>query len=181
MDDKTGTPGQPSRYWDGSQWTTSGPTGPAGPAVDWSGAPPQKTRSKLWRVGTAIGVVVVLLVVAAVVGALLPNQKGKVLFVTDQPSQGTSCRFDHTVTSMDAGTHAWLVIVFKDTMDDQPVTAEIFYNGLSTGSYTWPVSETKGLDCGYDDTDLSDLQPGEYKVVVTHRGEVEAEGTLTVK
>lgn len=157
---------------------------PAQPGQGWvpvSDAAPAKGRSKLWIV---VLVVVGILVALGVASRFLPNNDGKVLFTTKQPQAGFSCGdIPATVTSMSAGTHAWVVVVFKDKMDDQPVTLEATLNGqLVAAPSTLPVSKTNGEKCLADnETDLAQLPPGTYKFTVRHRGEVESEGTLTVK
>jgi hypothetical protein len=156
----------------------------AQPGQGWvpvSDAYPAKGRSKLWIVVLAIvGGVIAL---AAIIW-FLPGNDGKVLFTTKQPQAGFSCGdIPDTVTSMSKGTHAWVVVVFKEKMDDQPVTLEATLNGqLLASPETLPVSKTNGQKCLADnETDLAQLPPGTYKFTVRHRGEVESEGTLTVK
>jgi hypothetical protein len=181
-----GVPQQPPQPPQPPAWATPPPV-PAGqpPAfpegTGWAAAAPApKGRSKLWIVGAIVAGIVALGIIGAI---FLPSNAGKVLFTTTKPQEGYSCNsIPNTVTSINVGTHAWVVIVFKEKMDDQPVTLEASLNGETLGSSPISVSETKGESCLADvETDLSTLPAGTYKFTVKHRGEVEAEGTLTIK
>lgn len=148
----------------------------------WAAPPPPRRRSRLAIVvGVIVVGVVALIAVGAVLSFLQPSQAGKVVFVTTEPKQGDSCHFNNTVTTINAGTHAWVVIVFREKMDDQPVSVTLSYNGESLAPIPYAVSDTKGLACIADRADLGIFPAGTWKFTVTHRGETEAEGTLTIK
>ena len=159
------------------------PAAPWAPGTPMPGAPwvAPKPAGGRRRLGIIAVVIVVIVAAIVAVGLLLPSQAGKVVFVTTAPHSGDRCNFGNTVTSINQGTDAWVVIVFKNKMDDQPVSLDISMNGTAFPTYTYPVSNTQGFGCVVEETSLKVFPAGDYKFVAHHRGEVEAEGELVIK
>jgi hypothetical protein len=151
------------------------------PWPEW-GLPADRGRH-LPRIGL-IGVALLaggLVIVAAFAWLTLfvSAEQGQVLFTTTDPGSGTGCIVFDRVTTIRAGTHAWMVVVFKRPMDDKPLTVQVSRNAVAVWSYTWPVSESKGRGCTYS-WDLADFPAGAWTFTFTHDGQLEASGTLII-
>ncbi|MGD0248258.1 MAG: hypothetical protein ABSB75_04310 [Candidatus Limnocylindrales bacterium] len=130
----------------------------------------------------AISVVIALALASYGCGASI--QRGKVLFSTDIPTANGSCTPDKIVTSVSAGTSVYATYVFKAKPGSETVSLEMTKNGESYIAKTaMDTSDTQGLDCFGDTTDMSTLDGwgvGTYKVTLTANGATVAEGELTV-
>jgi hypothetical protein len=155
------------------------------PAEMWA-APPPARRSRLPLIIVGI-VVVVVIAFAAVIGMnYLKNvaDRGKVVFSTDKPVAGQTvgCSVDHQVTSIAAGTPIYATYVFSARQDTDVVSLAVTKDGAQYLPATaMPTSDTKGLDCFADTTDLSTIfTAGTYTFTLTNSGGTIAQGTLTV-
>jgi hypothetical protein len=130
----------------------------------------------------AVSVVIALALAGYGCGASI--QRGMVLFSTDIPTANSGCRPENTVTSVSAGTSVYATYVFKAKPGGETVSIEITKNGESYyPRQELDTSETQGLDCFSDPTDLSTLPDwgvGTYKVTLTALDATVAEGELTV-
>jgi hypothetical protein len=151
------------------------------PAPDslWT-APPRPLRRSGLRLGPlAIALLAIPVVIAVAFGAYLytlNGERGQVMFTTNDPNG--SCVVTSRVTSVPAGTHVWMVAMFKDVLGEEPVGATADWNGVPYWSYAWPVEETTGVIC-IRAQDLAGLPQGTMTVNFTRGGKFEMSGTLT--
>jgi len=133
---------------------------------------------------------IVVLVIIAVAGlfavSYLKNHQdaGKVVFSTDKPVAGQTvgCSVDHQLTTVASGTPVYPTYIFSSRQGSAVVSITVTKDGSSYLPATeMPVTDTQGLDCFADTTDLSTIfQAGTYKFTLTSGGTTIAEGTLTV-
>jgi hypothetical protein len=175
IDPATGAPA-PGAPAPGAPWAPGG----AMPAT-WA-APAPTSSGKGKRIGILGAVVAVIVIVGLAVAFLMPSQSGKVLFVTTEPASGGSCSFSNTVTTINQGQDAWVVINFKENkMDSQPVTLDITKDGVALPEIAYSVSDTQGMGCVFDSENLNTWPAGDYKFTVNHGGSVDATGELVIK
>jgi hypothetical protein len=112
---------------------------------------------------------------------------GKVVFSTDQPVAGQTvgCTIDHQVTTISVGTPVYATYVFSSRQGSAVVTLTVTKDGNSFFSADVPTSDSQGLDCFSDTTDLSSipdlpLGAGTYTFTLTSGGSTISQGTLTV-
>jgi hypothetical protein len=110
--------------------------------------------------------------------------RGKIIFSTDVPSTDNGCTPGHQVTSVSATTSVYATYIFKAKPGDETIALQVTRDGQPyIPASNLPTSDTKGLDCFADTSDLSQLQnwgPGTYHVSLTNSGSVVAQGDLTV-
>jgi hypothetical protein len=155
------------------------------PAGMWA-APAPARRSRLPLIIT--GIVVLVIIAGAGLFALsyLKNHQdaGKVVFSTDKPVAGQTvgCSVDHQLTTVAAGTPVYPTYIFSSRQGSTVVSITVTKDGASYLPATeMPVTDTQGLDCFADTTDLSAIfQAGTYKFTLTSGGTTIAEGTLIV-
>ena len=142
--------------------------------------PPKHRRPRIGALGL-IAIAAGLVLVAALVGLLIlvRSEQGQVMFTTTDPHGGNSCIVIDRVSTVPAGTHAWMVMMLGDRLDDQPLTMDVLHDGAPYWSYTWPISDSQGRMCTYSD-DLASYPPGTWTFTFTHAGKTEATGTLTI-
>jgi len=178
-----GQPGQPGPYGQPGQPDQHGPYGQ--PPGTWT-APAPAPRSPLRRI---IAAVVVLLIIAGGVFAFAsmtshPADAGKVVFSTDKPVEGQTigCTVDHQVTTIPAGTSVYATYIFTSRQGSSVASLSITKDGASFLPPTeLPTSDTQGLDCFADTTDLSTIfEAGTYVFTLTSNGNTIAQGTLVV-
>jgi hypothetical protein len=89
------------------------------------------------------------------------------------------------VTSVTASTAVYATYEFKSAPGSEVVSLTVTKNGKSfVDAVPIPSTDTKGIDCFSDTTDLSQLPnwgPGTYHFTATSNGSVIAAGDLTVK
>jgi hypothetical protein len=146
-----------------------------------------RSRSPLPRI--IIGVVTIAILVA---GGLLvrsfingaPPDAGKVVFSTDKPVEGQTvgCTVDHQVTTIKAGESVYATYVFKGHQGADTVSLAVTKDGAAyLGPSDLPTTDTNGLDCFADTTDLSQyFAAGTYKFTLVSAGTTIAEGSLVV-
>jgi hypothetical protein len=129
-------------------------------------------------VGIAGAAAVVAVFVAIVL--IVRSEQGQVMFTTTDPNGGNSCVVLDRVSSVNAGTHSWMVAMLQQPLDDQPLTVYVTHDGAWSWSYTWPVDQSKGRQCtwGYD---MATYAPGTWTFTFTHAGKTEATGTLIIR
>ena len=132
-----------------------------------------------------LGVVAVIVAVAAVSSGCSANiQRGKVLFGTDLPTADSKCAPASPVTTVDSKTTVYATYVFKAEPGDESISIEITKDGAPFFPATaLPTTDTTGLDCFADTTDLSTLDgwaAGSYDFKMTSPTETVAEGVLKV-
>jgi hypothetical protein len=139
-------------------------------------------RRRLLRFVAVVSVVVALAVSSYGCGANL--QLGKVLFGTDKPTADSKCAPSNPVTSVTATTAVYATYVFKSKPGSEQVSLEVTKAGASFIPKTSvPTTDTQGLDCFGDTTDLSTLpgwSAGTYHFVLTSNGSEVASGDLIV-
>jgi hypothetical protein len=125
--------------------------------------------------------VVVVLVVGFVAIALLDNPAGKVFFSTTvYDSASSTCAFPSAITSASSTDPIYVVADLNDTLAaNDSVSMEVFKDGVSQG--TQDMTQTSQVNCIWITNNIGPLQTGTWKVVFTHNGKVEAEGTITIK
>ena len=179
---------QPSQPSPPDQPGQPGPYGqpPYGqPAGMWA-APPPARRSRLPLIITGIVVLVIIAVAGLFAVSYLKNHQdaGKVVFSTDKPVAGQTvgCSVDHQLTTVASGTPVYPTYIFSSRQGSAVVSITVTKDGSSYLPATeMPVTDTQGLDCFADTTDLSTIfQAGTYKFTLTSGGTTIAEGTLTV-
>lgn len=184
--DQPGQPGQPAPF--GQPPFGQPPYGqpPYGqPAGMWA-APAPARRSRLPLIIT--GIVVLVIIAGAGLFALsyLKNHQdaGKVVFSTDKPVAGQTvgCSVDHQLITVAAGKPVYPTYIFSSRQGSAVVSITVTKDGASYLPATeMPVTDTQGLDCFADTTDLSTIfQAGTYKFTLTSGGATIAEGTLIV-
>jgi hypothetical protein len=136
-------------------------------------------RRSLPRVIGFASVMVALAIASS--GCASSLDRGKVVFSTDVPS---GCTPAHQVTSVTATTSVYATYVFKSRLGGETIALEVTRDGHPyVPSSNLPTSQTKGLDCFADTSDLSKLGnwgPGTYRVSLTNGSDVVAQGDLTV-
>jgi hypothetical protein len=149
-------------------------------------APPPARRSRLPLIITGIVVLVIIAVAGLFAVSYLKNHQdaGKVVFSTDKPVAGQTvgCSVDHQLTTVASGTPVYPTYIFSSRQGSAVVSITVTKDGSSYLPATeMPVTDTQGLDCFADTTDLSTIfQAGTYKFTLTSGGTTIAEGTLTV-
>ena len=155
------------------------------PAGMWA-APAPARRSRLPLIITGIVVLVIIAVAGLFAVSYLKNHQdaGKVVFSTDKPVAGQTvgCSVDHQLTTVAAGTPVYPTYIFSSRQGAAVVSITVTKDGASYLPATeMPVTDTQGLDCFADTTDLSTIfQAGTYKFTLTSGGTTIAEGSLTV-
>jgi hypothetical protein len=140
---------------------------------------PRGVASRLARLFTLT--IAAVLVAGTVTGCGLLGRDAKVVFTTKDPSGYQGCNIKDTVTTIDAGTSVWMVIIFKSTMDKSDISVDVIKDGETFDSWSYDAADTEGADCFSDVDPFTDLEAGEYKFQAYKGEAVEAEGTLTVK
>ncbi len=154
----------------------------------WGAPPPAPHKSILPKV---IGVIVVFVVgifaLLVVVGMLLPNHAGQVLFTTDAPTSGgaKTCQVGNQVTSVSVGTPVYAIYFYKDRLSNETVSLTVIKDGQQLIPPTPLGAEmTNGVDCLEDTSNLGELLNGagtyEFKLT-TASGDVVSDGKLTLK
>jgi hypothetical protein len=126
-----------------------------------------------------VGILAIFAVVATIF-ITFNNQRGQVLFTTVDPNGGNSCVVTSKVTTISAGTHAWMVAVFKSPVKDEQITVEARRDGVYVWSYTWPVEVVRGGNCTWGE-DLASYPAGTWTFTFTRNGALEERGTITIK
>ena len=143
----------------------------------------QINRHSLPRYLGVLTVVIALAVSSFGCGANI--ERGKVLFGTDKPAQDSKCTASAAVTSVSVTTSVYATYVFKAKPADEVISLEVTKDGQSwLPSTALPTSDTKGLDCFGDVSDLSKLPnwaAGTFHFKLTSPTDTVAEGDLTVK
>jgi hypothetical protein len=153
----------------------------------WGVPAPAPKKSVLPRVIGAIAVfIVAIVVVGIVVGMLLPGNAGKVIFTTESPtdSGAKTCEIGPKVDSISVGTPVYAVYFYKDRLTNETVTLTIAKDGVQKYSLPLSSSETNGIDCLEDPSNLSEIltDAGAYDFkLTTSSGNVVSEGILTIK
>lgn len=158
--------------------------GTPGDARSWAeitAVPPRRRSPRVGAFGL-IAIVGVLAIVAASTALLLVlrSEQGQVMFTTTDPNGGNSCVVIDRVSTVEAGRHVWMVVMFMEPMDDKPLTVDIYHDGALVWSYTWPVDVSKGRYCTWGD-DMAGYPVGTWTYTFTHDGKIEASGTLTIR
>ena len=143
--------------------------------------PPRRRGPRIGIVGliAIVGAFAILALLAGLL-LLLRSEQGQVMFTTTDPNGGNSCVVTNRVSTVNAGTHAWMVVMFNAPMDDKPLTVDIVHDGMWVFSYTWPVEQSKGRQCTWGE-DMAADTPGTWTYTFTRDGKTEASGTLTIK
>jgi hypothetical protein len=110
---------------------------------------------------------------------------GKVVFSTDKPVAGQTvgCTVDHQVTTISAGKAVYATYIFSSRQGSDVVSLSVTKDGAALlGPAPMDTSDTQGLDCFADTTDLSTIpfDAGSYTFTLTSAGATIAQGTLTV-
>jgi hypothetical protein len=130
-----------------------------------------------------VAVVIALAIASYGCGASI--DRGKVLFGTDIPTADSKCSVSAAVTSVSVTTSVYATYVFKAQPGDEVISLEVTKDGQSfIPSTALPSTDTKGLDCFGDTTDLSQLKnwaAGTFHFKLTSPTDTVAEGDLTIK
>jgi hypothetical protein len=168
----------PDDVWAGLDFSGPGETPPFDP---WTAPLPKKSGPRIGAVWLILLFVCVLAV--AGLGALLytvNSEKGQVMFTTTDPNGGNGCVVLSRVTTVPRGTHAWMVAMFAQPVDDRSMSVEVAYNGAVYWSYTWPPGTGKGAMCTWEPRDLAYFPRGSFTFTFIRGGAVEMSGTLTI-
>ena len=104
---------------------------------------------------------------------------GDIVFTTTKPAEDFKCEVKDKVESVTAGTDVWMIINFRNRMDDSVIDVTVTKDGQEFDSFYY--DEAKGYDCISEISSFSDLDPGTYKFTAKIGDKIEAEGTLVVK
>jgi hypothetical protein len=140
-------------------------------------------RRSLPRYLGVVAVVIALAISSYGCGANI--ERGKVLFGTDIPKADSKCAASSPVTSVGVTVSVYATYVFKAQPGDEVISLEVTKDGQSfIPSTALKTTDTKGLDCFGDTSDLSQLPDwaaGTFHFKLTSPTDTVAEGDLTVK
>ena len=178
-----GAPPQPAYVTPPPYGVPPAPPYGAPPPAWGAPAPTAPARSRLSRrlIVTVIAIVVVV-AIGAVGLAVLNSDDGKVQFSKTAYDQSkTACHMDNAITAANAGDTIFMIAAFKDTLEaGQSFTLTVTKDGQNSGD-SGPTSLPSKFNCYIEKTGLKLTGPGVYKFTFTKDGNVEAEGTLTIK
>jgi hypothetical protein len=155
------------------------PTPPPAPQ-GWA-APPAGPGLQSQIMKIVVGVAALALIVGGImVFRNLTSGPASIVFTTTEPGTGGTCEdIGDLVDSVTAGTEVWMVVNFRDVMDDSQVVVTVNKDGEDLGTLTY--DDNKGFGCVVEIEPFSDYEPGEYKFTARVGDRIEAEGTLTIK
>ncbi len=159
------------------------PTPP--PAAPQGWAPPPAApqgQSPVMKIVVAIAGLVLVAGVVIAIGVVAKAMQGpaSIVFTTTEPGlSGTCDDIGDLVDSVTADTEVWVVVNFREVMDDSQVVVTVNKDGEDLA--TWTSDDNEGFGCLVEIEPLSGLEPGEYKFTARVGDRIEAEGTLTVK
>ena len=140
-------------------------------------------RRSLPRTLGVVAVVIALAVTSYGCGANI--QRGKILFGTAKPTADGKCAPVAAVTSVSATTSVYATYIFNAKPGDEVISIEVTKDGATIFEKTeLPRTDTKGLDCFGDTSDLSKIDgwgAGAIHFRLTSPADTVAEGDLTVK
>jgi hypothetical protein len=150
------------------------------------GAPAPKKSVLPKVIGGVVLAVVAVIALLVVVGMLLPNHAGQVVFTSDAPTTegAKTCKLGTQVSSIKLGDPVYVNIFFKDRLSNETVTMTILQDGKKLSSIDLPAEQSNGIDCVEDYSNWGALlqAPGTYEFKLTDsKGNVVSDGTLTVK
>lgn len=156
------------------------PDPPEVPTSAWIANPPPKRRSALSTVVTIGAIVVAVLVVVGVVGMNLRlfQPRGQILFGT---SLGPNlCTVGGETRTLTADDPVFFAAVLKNRLGgDESIRLTVTRDGQPFFDNADPADGTE-FECYGSRESIGPLERGVYVFEVTHGGEVEASGTLTV-
>jgi hypothetical protein len=140
-------------------------------------------RHSLLRAIAVVSVIIALALASYGCGASI--DRGKVEFSSDVPTSSGGCSPANQVTSVSATTSVYATYIFQSKPGNETISLQVTKDGqVYIPSSDLPTTDTKGLDCFADTSDLSKLPnwgAGVYHVSLTSGGKVVAQGDLTVK
>jgi hypothetical protein len=155
------------------------PPPPPPPPQDWA-APPVASAAKSQIMKIVVGVAAVALVVGGImVFRALTAGPGAIIFTTTEPGVDFACNVGDQVDSVSSDTEVWMVINFRDRMDDSRINVTVTKDGEDFDAFYYDDAE--GYDCISEIEPFSGLEPGVYKFTAEVGDRIEAEGSLTIK
>ena len=133
------------------------------------------------RLGIARSVIGVVVLGAAIAGILgfLPSDKGKTLFGTAAGKD--LCSVGRRTNTVAATDPVFFAAVLRHHLDGQQgITFHITRDGTSFVTHE-EAADGSAFDCYGSLESMGSLDAGTYDFEVTHNGDIEAAGTLTVK
>jgi hypothetical protein len=155
---------------------------PPPPPQGWA-APPAapQGQSPVMKIVVAIAGLVLVAGAVIAIGVVAKAMQGpaSIVFTTTEPSADFACEVGDKVDSVSSDTEVWIVINFRDRMDDSRINVTITKDGEDFDTFYYDDAE--GYDCVSGIEPISGLDPGVYKFTAKVGDRIEAEGTLTIK